>query len=208
MGVVGSHLREKAHKSGGIARALVQDIYKANGGSAAFCVVYTGNLSSGERVWAEPSGTAFIISSVDAAAGSGRLTHAAANLSLRFEGDKMPSRGEVLYGGAAPPKAPRRFIARIFSTKRIAGRDELVLKSNNNENRIRSIRILDTISPLSGEHATSRGYVDANCAASAEILLSSRVPLEPFESCMELGRFALYANSRLAGIGIVERSCG
>lgn len=188
-------------------RALVQDIYTSGTNRTAFCIVYSGKMKTGERLHAEPSGTALNVLKIHVKGRPASSVTAGANAAVAFKSSIMPSKGEVLYGATSHTKPIQKCKSKIFAIKPISYKKRLVLKMNNNSIALKSIKVNEQISPVSGKISKGKSNsVAANSAAIVELSLASAQPIEPFSRCEELGRFMIYDANTLIGIGRVEKA--
>ncbi len=206
MDTIGSFISKYGEApKGKSVRILVQSIADGASDKVAFGMVYSGSIKVGEKLRVQPAGMTTAIKKIYLKGLSAKSAPAGTNVALELADISKVSRGSVLYGAADKPYSMNRFEAKVFAIKRLERETNgrIHMKINNNDVPIRALNVLRAISPVTGSEEKSASISPSNSGIIA-LQLKSRYPVENFEECAELGRFALYEGNEFLGIGTVR----
>ncbi|MDE1811042.1 MAG: hypothetical protein KGH66_03305 [Candidatus Micrarchaeota archaeon] len=195
----------RSKKSDDGVRALVQDVVETDGSNAMFCVLYNGTIKIGDSVRSEPDESRARVKKLHLKGKAVRSASAHSNIALVLDKELDVQRGSLIYGGSTRPYRKGSFEARIFVIKALKAGDakSLFIRTNNNDIPLKSMKVVSTLSPVTGRTAKGSS-IAVNESAVASIKLTVDYPMERYEQHNELGRFALYKGEEFVGVGIVE----
>ena len=194
-----------AHKDNpsrtGHLRAIIQGVIDANNNIIGGKII-SGRLKAGEAICIMPNLENARAKEIIANGKKVSAANAGDNIAIKLDKKiNFELRGTVICESRNRPILTDTVKARIFVTNKIA--KNMQIKFNGIDIKCRKIKVLDKIDTTTGIKSKANEFEILN-AVDAEVKLERKLPIEEFETTMELGRFVLYSNGEFAGIGIVK----
>lgn len=162
--------------------------------------IISGTLRSNMKVNMVP-GSAYVIKELFVKGKKSGSARRGENVAIVF--DKKingEARGRILCGEKDGFKASNSINALVFFTSKLVRKPMIRL---NGFEVSAKMKVKNSVSVVTGE-AEPKKKITKLGAANVELLLSGKVPSEPFDDTPELGRFVLYDGNEFAGIGIIN----
>ena len=193
-------------------RILIQDIIQHKG-QVVFGIDYSGKIKKKDKVKILPENITAIVKSVSSTTSTNTQDsngiQKIKNISIRFDREIDIKRGDIIYDMHSMPTYTKRFRAEIFAINAIdisKNIEKIRVVLNNNDKKIISMKILSTLSPITGKKISknSNNKIIPNTYVNAEITLNSDYPMEKFSTFEDLGRFLIFVGDRFSGIGKIK----